>query len=217
MFAKLLNLLLLLAIGLAVVQHVRLQSTQAELLREHRRLSIQYGILPVEDPSKFYFRRVQEEEKAHFVWRFYVPESQRLMMESTHLSGSGQSSVGYSPDHAIMRVRIGRRDGILRLYCSANGGSSLSSFAYPNELAEFLFENWDQLNVEVSPEDVLESDLTEVVTLLKVTVPEELIPLAVERTPHAESHKVAERLSKPILLVQVGTQEAFATKAAQNQ
>lgn len=213
MIGKILNGLLLVGIAIGVVRHVRLQTTQALLLEEHRRLVIQYGILPVDDPTKFSIRRVEETEQAHYVWRFYVPENERLVMEYQYPGGSGQNSAGHSPDHGIIRLRIGRReDDVIRIYCSSGGGASSGSLAYPEEFAEFLLDHWDQLQVEIGPDDVLESDLSEPATLLSVSVPDELHAEAIERIPYAESHRIAERLSEPVLVVRVANSTASFEK-----
>jgi len=203
---------MVLGIVLGLVQYARLQSTDRELAEEHRRLIKEYGILPVDNPDRFSLRRVTEEESAHFVWRCYVPPDRSLILSQQNLGGSGQLSCGHSNDHGIIRMRIGRRESGIRIYSAASGGSVSGSFAYPDELAEFLFEHWQELDLQVAGDDLLDTELDEMVTLVSVRVPEALRQRAVAEIPNAESHQIDQRLSEPVLTLRVGSEEAFRSQ-----
>ncbi|MGI9473682.1 MAG: hypothetical protein ACR2NZ_19220 [Rubripirellula sp.] len=210
LFTRIVNVLLMFATSLGVVSLIRDQHLESRLREERDRLSKKFGVMEVKDPSLFYLREVAQDERAHYVWRAHIPDQKQLFLKCQNISGRYSSSIGSSLEQETIRFRFGMRDGIAQFYIASNSGSSYGSLGISNELGQFLWDHWEELDVQIdAAETPIESDMRNVVTLLRVRVPEETRELVMEQIPDARRKRLDKRLSAPLVLLQCGTPEAM--------
>lgn len=210
MFLRLINIALALAAAAGLVALIRHQRVESSLRREQARLIKQFGFMEVENPSLFYLREVTQPENAHYVWRAHIPDNSDLVLKGKHLTGSSSSWLQSRPEQVTLRFRFGMREGQPFFYQASDSGSSYGSISIPPELGQYLWDHWDELDVEHAAEDdSIASDLSEPLTILSVSVPSEMIETILEEIPIARKQSWGQRLSEPLFVLQCGTREAM--------
>lgn len=122
--------------------------------RERARLQAQYdrlvrvvGSLGQADLTRPQILALETGEPLHFAWRLSVPPRYRVSARSQ--SGGGSSSWSGSATDVIARVRLREdpRSGLIQVYASYAGGSSLMSLG-DRSVAELLRRHGDRLRIE---------------------------------------------------------------------
>jgi hypothetical protein len=149
---------------------------KAELTREHDRLMQKTGDLVITDPTKVHMRALDTGEPLHFAWRAYFPANYNFGYTSRGGSGWGTQS---EPWEGILRVRMREVDGNMQLYYRFIGGSGLRSMGSGGlkELQKKHPDLLNQLQVEqLASDGPITFPPEETQTLIKITLPEYLIP-----------------------------------------
>ena len=210
MFLRLINLALILTTLVGLVSLIRHQRQESNLGRERARLVKQFGFMEVEDPSLFYLLPVTQKEPAHYIWRVHIPDNAELVLKCKHLSGSASSWLQTRPEQMTMRFRFGIRKGKAYFYLATDGGSSYGSLGMPPELAQYLWDHWEELNIELAAtDDLIASDFSKPQSLLRVSVPDEMIKDILENVPETRKRRWDQRLADPLFVVRCGTPEAM--------
>jgi hypothetical protein len=142
------------------------------------------GDLPVSDPTKAYFAALETGDPLHFAWRAYLPPNYAL--ELRHLGGGMTSNSSTKAEDFIARVRLrGGPNGTVEVY-GRFGHSSFKSGIGDSSLAEFVRAHARELRVEqLGSGEVAALDPKRGVTLLRLTVPDDLLPEAKAKlSPH---------------------------------
>ncbi|WP_153555935.1 hypothetical protein [Roseimaritima sediminicola] len=184
---------------------------QRPLLAEHGELVDQVGRLDVESPDRLYFARLATDQPLHFAWRTRIPEDLDVRFICQTLFGSSSSSNSSNKTETILRWRARFTDTGMQSYFKSGSGSSTSSTGN-EKLVRFLEANADRLEVtDACAEDPCSLAPEAVLTLLTVRVPEdmkqEVIDTLGENSP---------LLDQPVVVIRVGTPQAYADEAFQN-
>jgi hypothetical protein len=163
---------------------------RAELAREHDRLMQKTGQLVITDPTKVHLRALDTGDPLHFAWRAYFPANYNFAYNLT--GGSSGWGTQSDPWEGILRVRLREVDGHMRLYYRFIGGSGLSSTA--SGLQKLLKEDpglLQRLRVEQLAKDgPVTFAADEVQTLIKITLPDEMLPSAKQKLERWEYEKL---------------------------
>jgi hypothetical protein len=186
------SLEILLAVALLVGGALVSQSMwkKADLTREHNRLMQKTGQLVITDPTKVHMRALDTGDPLHFAWRAYFPANYNF----AYNLGGGSSGWGTQSDpwEGILRVRLREVDGHMRLYYRFIGGSGLSSTA--DGMQTLMKEDpalLQKLRVEQLAKDgPVTFGADEVRTLLKITLPDEMLPSAKQKLKSWEYKKL---------------------------
>ncbi len=208
MLTKSLNAFLLIATIIGAVMAYRVAEKHRELSAEHGRLEAKVGRLPVGDPGKIHLRAVDTGEELHFAWRIYSPGGAQVKWKYDSGSGSHMRS---APHHAIARVRLRRmEDGTVYFYTKRGGGASCGQLG-DREFGRLLQEHWNEIEVEqLALDDVVVLEADEVVTLLRLTLPEHVIQEAEQKVRPA----VMRRFRSSLFRIRLGTAAAFQWEEA---
>ncbi len=213
MLTRLLNLFLLIAAVIGVVLAYGVAKKHRELSTEHRRLEAKVGSLPIGDPSKIHIRALETGEDLHFAWRVYVPAGERIKWAYDGGGGSG-SSWSSNAGQYIARVRFRENeDGSIHAFAKLSGGSSRFQLG-GQALADLLRDRWDEIQVEqLASDDVVAIDASEVATLLRLTLPDDLKQEGEQKVRKA----VMRRFQAGLFGVRFGSDKAFQQAAAKGQ
>ena len=210
MFHRLINILLAVVAATGLVSLIRHQRVESSLRSERARLVKQFGFMEVENPSLFYLREVTQPETAHYVWRAHIPDDAELVLKSKHLTGSSSSWLQSRPEQVTLRFRFGMREGQPFFYQASDSGSSYGSMSMPPELGQYLWDHWDELDVEhAAVDDSIASDLSEPLTILSVSVPADMIETILKETSITREQYWNRLLSEPLFVLRCGTREAM--------
>ena len=147
--ARVFNVLFVVAILCGVVLLVNRTSKLNVLRAEHARLSAEFGVLDVRDPSKFLVTRIETDDPMHFLWRCYYPAGLRVN-ERYGFGSTGKGGVSSRSDAGeyVHRIRFEMRPDQVRAHLADRGGSGTHG-VMSAELVEFLKEHWSELDVQV--------------------------------------------------------------------
>jgi hypothetical protein len=193
--------------GLLVSQSI---FKKADLTREHDRLMQKTGQLTVGDPTRVHLRALETGEPMSYAWRAYFPPN--YSFGYTCSSGSGGMGSHSDAWEGILRVRFREIDGNLQLYYRFAGGSGLRSFG-SSGFRELRKANPDlpkQLVVEQLAKDgPVDFATDEMQTLIKIKLPEELLPEAKKKLGDWEY----KRLEKNLEWIRVGPYDKLQREA----
>ena len=206
--ARILNILLAIAILCGVVLLVKRTSKLSELRAEHDRLAVEFGALDVKDPSKYLITRVETGDPMHFQWRCYYPPglkvNERFGFKSTNSGGStGNTGAG----EYLHRVRFEVRKDHIRVHQNDRGGGGRLS-ALNAKWVEFLKDHWGELEFQVlASEGPVEVDTHQALEFLTIRIPKDLLPELEQRM----GHRIDDKDHKdPFFQAVYGTGEAMA-------
>lgn len=184
-----LDILLLLIIAIGGVYAWKSGQERSRLRARYNRLASITGDPKITDPARVHIQALETDDPMHFAWRMYYPANYTQLIASRDGVGSSWSS---DANEFIGRLRFRMSDqGYLDCYEHFSGGSSRGSVV-SGPTAKFLVEHWNELQIEQLGADGLAViDPKETVTLLQITIPEELQAKATRTlgTP-IESHLV---------------------------
>lgn len=206
MTQRVINGTLLLIAVVGIVDLLRARSELRGIRAEHDRLADRFGAVDVEDPEKFYIRRINTGEPFHFAWRFYQPDELEIETRRRGLHGNtGWSRSSGRHGEGIMRLRFRFEETGLRVFNKTTSGSSTSGFGNP-ALAEFLKTHWDALQVDViADEGTVEADPEQILKFLSIRIPESLLAEAQEAIGRAAS----DPKNNTLFDLRVGTVDAW--------
>lgn len=208
-----------LLVGLMVLGLWRLVQDRRELtgLRmEANRLEALVGAIDLDDPSRIHVVTVADDGPNELLWRVFLPAEHTWTTNLHRGSGGWNSHSRYSsssPADMLVRFRVTESEkGWTSFLVHGNGSHSTSM---SDELGEFLDEHWRELQIQIAGSDgELNLGTDQVVTLLSVEVPERLIDLAEN---DLRPHEVKGLRDDPIIKIEIGSEEAFALRAKQEQ
>jgi hypothetical protein len=197
------ELLLMLAIAAGAYFAWRTGRERARLQTEYGRIVRAVGDLAVGDPSRVHVAAIATGEPLHFAWRVHVPAG--VALDARGLSGGGSTSWGGSSSSSvnaqdlIARVRLREEGGRMQVYSQFAGGSSLASAADP-ELTAFLRGKAGRLRVEqVGQGGVVALEPKRPATLLRLTLPDDLLTEARRALPPEVAGRLAPTLYELVL------------------
>ena len=158
-----------------------------QLRSEYNRVVALAGELEITDPALLHLVALESDDPWHFMWRVYVPANFTSHVKISVGGSGGTGSFSNSdPTEFIGRVRVSQnRNGQFVLYKNFGSGSTLMNFGTP-EIMDFLNEHRRSLIVEQVGADGLETVSPDAaVTLLKISLPDELAAEASKRFPSA--------------------------------
>ena len=202
------NLLLIAATAVALVLLVDKRKELAEVRSEYKRLAADYGVLDVQDPSKYVVTRIDTGDPHHFLWRVYYPGNLRVEEYSGIGPGGsmGGSSMHSDSGEHLHRCRFEfepRQISIHMLDRSGGGRMSLGD----QRLTDFLSEHWDQLHFDALAESGPVSLATDkVLPLLIIRIPERLRDELVEQVGERKADRY---LHEPLFESVYGTKTAM--------
>ena len=207
--SRILNILLVIAILCGAVLLVKRTSELNVLRAEHSRLSAEYGVLDVKDPSKFLITRIETNDPMHFLWRCYYPAGLRVEERcglAKH-NGGGMTNFTSSGEY-LHRVRFGVRKNRIYADLSDRGGGGSQGTVSNAELAEFFKKHWSEFEIHVlAAEGTLEIDTDQALEFLTVRIPKKLLPELEARA----GKTIADRYrNDPFYQALYGTPEAMA-------
>lgn len=199
----------LMALGLWTL--VRDRRELGDLRRESDRLGAIVGEMDMRDPSRIHIVNVADDGPNELLWRVFLPAGHSWMttrqMASGGRSSHHQSSSSSSAD-MLVRYRLREDEKGWSTFLVHGSGSSSSSIQ--EEIGEFLDEHWNELHVQIAAsERQLDVGTDEVVTLLSIEVPQELMELAEAKL---KPHIVARLKEAPVMKIEIGSEEAFALR-----
>jgi hypothetical protein len=165
----------------------------------------------VGDRSKLHVRAIETGDELHFAWRVYVPAGFKVRWE--------YSNGGYSVSHStiasefVARVRL-REEERGRLYVFSNQAGGRRRLRLGDaQLADLLRDRWDEVRVEqLGSDDVAVIDADEVVTILRLTLSDDL-----KRESDQKLEKQsAQRFQTALFDVRFGPDQAFKQTGAAN-
>jgi hypothetical protein len=185
-------LIVIIAIGGAFLLPTLRQRYQ--LQREHDRLVQTTGSLPIADPTKVHIRAIDTGEPLHFAWQAYFPPN--YTFSYTTKSGSGSSARGKAVE-TTLRVRIREVDGRLMVYKNFGGGGG-GVGGGSGQLIEWLKEHPDALQKfrveQFAAEGLVVFNVAETHTLLKVSLPPDLLAEAKKKLDKREYDRIVPNL-----------------------
>ena len=175
--SKFINCTLIVVIAVYAVLLVRGHLKGRELKAEHDRLTTEFGLLSVEDESKFLACFISDEKpRRQFLWRVYQPKLPNDFR--AFVRGPFGSSASMSGDSGVSRefrgfMRFRIRNHVPELYYNISGTSSVVQFDH--RIQQFVAENWDDFEFEI----LAESEPTVVppsklLQLISVRIPDHL-------------------------------------------
>ena len=175
--ARVFNVLFVVAILCGVVLLVNRTSKLNLLRAEHARLSAEFGVLDVKDPSKYLVTRIETDDPMHFLWRCYYPAGLKV----NERCGFGMPNSGGMTNYSnsgeyLHRVRFEMHEKRVRAHLADRGGGG--SRSVPNaKLVQFLKEHWSELDVQVLAADgTVEIDTDRALEFLTIRIPKDLLP-----------------------------------------
>ncbi|PHR90943.1 MAG: hypothetical protein COA78_34280 [Blastopirellula sp.] len=208
MFQRIITAILLLAIIVGAFQLIQAKTSQSEVKQEFDRLVAKVGRLEITDPKKFHVIPIETNEPFHYAWRVYMPEGLSIHRKTKFFSGgSSSSSTSGQPNESIFRARFRFVDDEVKVYVKSGSGSS--TMGYTNKkFSQFLQDHADEMIVgSLADDGTRVFDTDQVLTLLKLEIPEHLQDEARLAWNKRDKRK---RTLPPLILTQMGTQEAFA-------
>ena len=207
--ARIFNILLVIAILCGVVLLVKRTSKLKVLRAEHSRLSADYGVLDVKDPSKFLITRIETNDPMHFLWRCYYPAGLRVneRVGFGKFSGGGMTNFSGSGEY-LHRVHFQFRDGRIYADIGDRGGGGSQGTAQHAGLIAFLKEHWSDLEIKVLAADgTVAIPPDQALEFLKIEIPEKLMPEFEQRAgkPIADRYR-----NHPFYRALYGTPKAMA-------
>ena len=210
MLIRLLNGVPLIAAVIGGVLAYRAGTERQHLLAERTRLVKKVGSMAIGDRSKLHVRAIETGDELHFAWRVYVPAGFKVRWE--------YSNGGYSVSHSsiasefVARVRL-REEERRRLYVFSNQASGSRLALGDEQLADSLRDRWDEVRVEqLGSDDVTVIEADEVVTLLRLTLSDDL-----KREADQKLEKdFAQRFQTALFDVRFGPDQAFKQTGAAN-
>lgn len=197
-----LNLLILIVAIAGIVMSVRIFPKHQRLQEKYRQLSKVVAEFDSED-GQIAAISLTTNEEMHFAWRVSLPEGDQFITQSELVTGSWGSMQTQSGE-STFRVRLRREKENMRVFVKS-AGSSTSGIG-PKRFADFIEQRWGEFLIETVPEgQQANSDSDEILTLLKVTVPERLL----DQLADASGRPIERLASQPLILVRVGTPAAF--------
>ncbi len=209
-FRLLKNSPLLLLIGAGLFMLLQAQAERREVAREYDRLVAKVGRLKVTDSSKFLVAPIPTDDPMRFAWRVYAPAGLPLQQRSEHLSGGANRSSSTQPEGEFIVRACYRFEGdSVRVFVKGFSSASESGFS-DKSFARFIQKHWREFEVEsLAADGPTQYEPDEVLTMLKITIPEKFY----EQIKQASDSYLADRLkTKPLTLVRIGTDAAFAAE-----
>ena len=193
--------LLGIAIAGAVVS-VQRATEVADLRAQYTKLSGEFGVLKIDDPTKISFIQLKTQDPMHFRWRFYIPPTTRAKF--ARFSGSNSFSTFNSPSEFLGEVKFRMEDGRLMNYGKFHGGSSLNTIGTPKS-GQYVVDNWHGLQIDVAGSDgPIQLEHDEVIELIRISVPLDQFKEAEQKLPR---HSFPQGNS--IFQIRFGEQDAF--------
>lgn len=149
---------------------------------------------PGNDPNKFYVRCMVN-KPLHLEWRFSVPAGippgKEVLCMHQSLSGGGVGRAEKGAEHtAAWALDVGQIEASL----ACRTGNSGTSHGVDLQIAEFMQEHWDELEIQTLGLEATESvSRDQVVTLRRIDIPPSL--------QEAASPELASSLNSPIMIV----------------
>jgi len=172
----------------------RSTTKRSVLTREHERLADKVGRLQIKDPSKIHIQAIKTGDPLHFAWRAYFPPNYRYAYTCSSGGGSGSMDSAWE---GILRVRVREVNGQMLLYYRLQQGSGQRSFG-SRKFAEFFKEHREQVKElqaeQLGADGLAVFDPSEVKTLIKISLPEELLPEAKKRLNDWEYNQLVPKL-----------------------
>ena len=187
-----------------------------DLRRESDRLGAIVGEIDTEDPSRIHIVNVADKGPNELLWRVFLPAG-HSWTTTRHMASGGRSShhQSSSSSSADMLVRYCLRENEKGWSTFLVHGSGSSSSSVQQEIGEFIDEHWKDLHVQIAAsESQLDVATDEVVTLLSIEVPQELMELAEERL---KPYVVTRLKEAPVMKIEIGSEEAFAIREKQEE
>lgn len=161
--------------GLAKLSHQRQEFHY--LKKRHDRLADKYGVLDVQDSSKYIVRRLETADPKHFLWRCYFPAGLNVTEVVSMRGGMQSSGSTFRRDASefLQRCRFKFGDSGISVHYMERGGGGRFDFNAP--IALFLKEHWDELEFEVLAEDgdTIEIPTDQALSFLTIRIPRPLI------------------------------------------
>ncbi len=197
-----LNLLILIVAIAGIVMSVRIFPKHQRLQEKYQQLSKYVAAFDSEE-GQIAAISLSTKEEMHFAWRVFLPEGDQFITQSELITGSGGSMQTQS-GASTFRVRLRREKENMRVFVKS-AGSSTSGIG-PERFADFIEQRWGEFLIETFPEgQQVNADSEEILTLLKVTVPERLL----KELADASGYPIERLDSRPLIRVRVGKPAAF--------
>ncbi len=211
---KILNATLLLATVIGAILAYRASREYRQTLAAHRELDA-LTELPIGDPTKVHVRALATGEDLFFSWRLHVPEGVSLRWRENYgqigMDDVWKRARGVSDCVATVQLCEGF-DGGVWLHIGLNEDVTVSSRLGGQDLSSFLADHQDRIQIEqLGCNGVEEVKADEVVPLLRLTLPDELMKEFKERL---ELSILQQAPGDNVLLLELGTTEAFAKAGA---
>lgn len=169
------EIVLVAAILIGAVLVFQSSSLRSELTREHARLMAKTGSLTIKDPTQAQIQAIETGEPLSYAWRVYLPPNYSFAYRCSSGGGSGSQSAAWE---GIFRFRIKAVGDDFRIYYRFAGGSGMRGLGSP-QLKELFDKNPElagKLVVEqLGKNELATFDPSEVKTLIKVALPEEML------------------------------------------
>lgn len=211
---KILNTTLLLAAVIGAVFAYRASREYRQTLAAHRELKALTSV-PIGDPTKVHVRALATGEDLFFSWHLYVPEGVSLCCRENYrqfgINWVWKRASGVSDCFATVQLRE-RFGGDVMVDIGLNDDRDVPYRLGGRDLWNFLRDHQDRIQIaQFGGNGVEEVEADEVVPLLRLTLPDELMKEFTERLDlwypqHASGDNV--------LLLELGTTEAFAKAGA---
>ncbi len=202
---RIVNVCLLIAALVVISILVWCQVDLRSLRAKEAELAQRTQLIEAPDAAKFYVKLVGQDGLNSLVWRVAFPEVNGLEIRIKFPRGQSSTSVPLNTlDNKQSDIRWGFGSEF-RSRCFLMTPFSASSSSLSDDMASFLDEHWDDLNIEIAGEgEVAEYSTTEVVELLTVTAPPEL--LVSEQLSDYDKRSLQ---SPPVIKLMIGTNAAF--------
>ena len=152
-------------------------SKRRELQAEYDRLSAEFGVLDVNDPSKFLITRIETNDPMHFLWRCYYPANLRVdERRGFGEPNGGGMTINANFSECLHRVRFDLRGNQITVHVAERLGGGRQS-RKSGELVRFLKEHWSELEVQVLASDgTVEISTDRAMEFLTIQIPKDLLP-----------------------------------------
>jgi hypothetical protein len=184
------------------------------LRTEANRLAALVGEIDLEDPSRIHVVSVPDDRPNEFSWRVFLP-AEHAWAINQHMGSGGRSShnqtASSSPNDMLVRFRMTETESGWTTFLVHDSGTNSSSM--PSEFGAFLDEHWNELKIQIAgSEGELTLETDQVLTLLRIEVPEELIELAEAKLIRHQAQRLRD---DPLIKIEIGSDQAFALRAEQ--
>jgi hypothetical protein len=174
------------------------------------------GTIDMEDPSRVHVVNVPEDGPNELTWRVFLPADHKWTTNVHRGSGGWNShsrSASSSPTDMLVRFRLLETENGWTTFLVHGSGSNSTSMQ--KEMGEFLDEHWNELQIEIAgSQGQLDVKTDDVVTLLTIEVPDELLDLA---ESNLSRYEVEQLRDGPTIKIEIGSDEAFVRRAEQEK